>query len=347
MDIVIGPYGMQSPHSYRRSHADMYDDLIVHAQKAEELGYDGIAVTEHSFWYDGYCPALLPALASLAVNTTRIKLVTGALLIPQHDPLKIAEQAAVLDRLSNGRLVLGLGAGYRPEEFHGHGVEIGRIGSRFIEAFEVVRRALTEETFSFSGEYYNYSNVSLKTRPQQREMPMWVCGGFADWSVKAAAKRGWSYCTTGDADCGMGVFDRYAAFAREFGRDPSTLKRAKFVDVYLAASEEEAAVTIEQDYWPAMRDQFIGFGFFRLKNPDGTQVTEPPPGMKEQFITNPNRPRGSPAHVREMFKPVTDYGVDMLLARLSWANFRNDRMLESMELFAREVMPALRQRSRK
>ncbi|MCC4119127.1 hypothetical protein LLG90_27730, partial [Aromatoleum toluclasticum] len=94
---------------------------------------------------------------------------------------------------------------------------------------------------------------------------------------------------------------------REFGRDPASLKRAKFVDVYLAASDEEAAVTFEQDYWPAMRVQFIGFGFFRMFNEDGSQVTEPPPGMKEQFLTNPTRPRGGPARVREMFRPVVDY----------------------------------------
>lgn len=347
MDIVIGPYGMQSPHSYRRSHADMYQDLIVHAQKAEELGFDGFALTEHSFWYDGYCPSLLTAFAAVAVNTQKIKLVTGALLLPQHDPLKVAEQAAVLDRLSNGRLVLGLGTGYRPEEFNGHGVEIGRIGARYLEAYEVVRLALTQETFSFTGEYYNYRDVSIKTRPVQREIPMWMCAGFADWSVKAAAKRGLPYCTTGDAECGMTVFDRYAEFAAEFGRDPAIMKRALFRDIYLGATEDEAAVTIEQDYWPAMRDQFIGFGFFRMKNPDGSQVTEPPPGIKEQFITNPNRPRGNPAQVREMLKPVLDYGVDMLLTRLSWANFRNDRMLESMELFAKEVMPMLRQGSKK
>ena len=66
MQIVVGPYGMQSPHVCRRPHADMYDDLIVHAQRLEDLGFDGIAVTEHSFWYDGYCPSLLTALGAVA-----------------------------------------------------------------------------------------------------------------------------------------------------------------------------------------------------------------------------------------------------------------------------------------
>ncbi|MBT4519950.1 MAG: LLM class flavin-dependent oxidoreductase [Halieaceae bacterium] len=344
MEVVLGPFGMQSPHPYRRSHADMYEDLITTAQKAEEFGYDGIALTEHSFWYDGYCPSLQPTLASVAQHTSRIKLVTGALLLPQHDPLKVAEEAAVLDRLSHGRLVLGLGVGYRPEEFHGHGVEIGRMGARFLEAYEVVRRALTQETFSYEGEFYQYHNVSLKTRPWQQEIPMWVCAGFTEWSIKAAARRGWSYCTTGDMDGGGAIFQRYDEFAESFGHPPEKLKRALFRDVFVMPTQEEADIIMEQDYWAAMNDQFFGFGFLREKNPDGSQMTEVPPPMKEMMLNNRlARPRGTPAMVREHLAPILDWNIDMLIARMNWANFTLERGLRSAEVFARDVMPMLRQ----
>jgi alkanesulfonate monooxygenase SsuD/methylene tetrahydromethanopterin reductase-like flavin-dependent oxidoreductase (luciferase family) len=347
MQIVVGPYGMQSPHIRRRPHPDMYEDLIVHARRIEELGFDGIALTEHSFWYDGYCPSLLTTLGAVAANTTRLKLVTGALLVPQHDPLKVAEEAAVVDRISNGRLVLGLGAGYRPEEFHGHGVEVGRIGARYLEAFEVVRRALHEETFSFDGEFYSYRDVSLKTRPVQRQVPMWVCAGFADWSVKAAARRGWSYCTTGDINGGLAVFDRIDEFARGFGRDPKTLKRALFRDVMLMPTQAEADVVANEEYWPSNADQFIGFGFFRMKNPDGTQMTEPPPGFREQWLGNRfGRPRGNAAEVRRQFEPLLQRDLDMLIVRLGWAGFDSARQMKSLEVFAREVMPMLREAER-
>lgn len=345
MQIVIGPYGMQSPHGCRRPHADMYDDLILHAQKAEEWGFDGIGITEHSFWYDGYCPSLPTAFGAVAVNTSRIKLMTSALLVPQHDPLKVAEEAAVLDRICNGRLVLGLGAGYRPEEFHGHGVDHKRIGSRFFEAYEVVRRALTQEVFSFAGEFYNYTDVSLKTRPVQKEMEMWACAGFAEWSVKGAAKRGWPYCTTGDVNCHLSVFDQYDDYARQFGRDPATLKHAVFKDVMLGETQAEADLICDQEYWPANADQFIGFGFFRFTNPDGSQMLEAPAEFKTQFLDNQfGRPRGTPEFVRGMLQPIRDYGIDTLIIRLGWANFTSARQLRTMELFAREVMPMLREK---
>ncbi len=344
MDIILGPIGMQSPHPYRRSHADMYEDLITYGQKAEEFGYDGIALTEHSFWYDGYCPSLLTALAPVAQHTSRIKLVTGTLLLPQHDPLKVAEEAAVLDRLSHGRLVLGLGVGYRTEEFLGHGVEIERMGARFIEAYEVVHRALTQESFSFEGEFYQYKDVSLKTRPWQQDMPMWVCAGFAEWSVKAAARRGWSYCSTGDNDGGGTLFQRYDSYAESFGHDPKKLKRALFRDIFIMPSEEEADMIMEQDYWPASNDQFFGFGFLREKNPDGSQMTEVPPEMKEALLGNRiARPRGTPAMVRENLTPILDWNIDLLIARMTWANFQLERGLRSAEVFAKEVIPMLRE----
>lgn len=343
MDIVVGPYGMQSPHPYRRPHVDMYDDLVEHAQRAEELGFDGIALTEHSFWYDGYCPALLPALAAVAQHTETIKLMTGALLLPQHDPLKVAEEAAVVDRLSNGRLVLGLGAGYRPEEFLGHGVPEGRWGARLFEAFEVVRLALTEEAFSFHGDFYDYDDVSLATRPVQTPPDMWICAGFADWAAKGSGRRGWAYCSTGDLMGGSTVFDTYTEAAGRAGVDTGVLRRGLFRDVLVMPSELEAEAIVDEDYWPALNDQFLGFGFLRMSNADGTQVTELPENMKEWYMKHPRNPVGTPARVREMLLPVLDMDLDLLLVRTVWANFRHDRSLSTMETFAEEVMPMLRE----
>ena len=347
MDIVVGPYGMQSPHPYRRAHVDMYDDLIVHARRAEELGFDGIALTEHSFWYDGYCPSLLPALAAVSQHTERLKLVTGALLLPQHDPLKVAEEAAVVDRLSGGRLVLGLGAGYRPEEFLGHGVPEGRWGARLFEAMEVVRLALTQETFSFHGDFYDYDDVRVATRPVQQPPPIWVCAGYAEWSAKGTGRRGWAYCTTGDLEGGGSVFDLYEEAARTAGHDPATLRRGLFRDVLVMPSEHEVDAIADEDFWPAFSDQFLGFGFLKWEGEDGKQITQMPAELKDMFVRNPRNAVGTPAEVREQMGPVLAMLPDMLLVRMGWANFRSERVLKTMETFAREVMPMLREESRR
>ena len=345
MEIIVGPYGMQSPHPYRKSHVDLYDQLIEHAVRAEQLGFDGIALTEHSFWYDGYCPSLLPPLAAVAQHTTTLKLMTGALLVPQHDPLKVAEEAAVVDRLSGGRLVLGLGAGYRPEEFLGHGVPEGRWGARFLEGVDVVRRALTEHTFSFEGEFYRYENVSIATRPVHSPPPNWVCGGFMDWAAKGAGRRGLPFCTTGGPG-GMeaGLFDTYEQAGEAAGQDPSVLRRGLFKDVMVMPTDLEAQGLLQEDYWPAMDDQFVGFGFLKrmMTNPDGTQMTFVPPELKDALLSGLSTLTGTPDKVREGLASMLDLKLDLLLIRTSWANFRNERSLRTMETFAREVMPMFR-----
>jgi len=342
MQIIVGPYGMQSPHPYRRPHVELYEELVELAVRAEELGYDGIALTEHSFWYDGYCPSLLPALAAVAQHTKRIKLMTAALLLPQHDPLKVAEEAAVVDRLSGGRLILGLGVGYRPEEFLGHGVPEGRWGARLIEAYEVIELALSRERFSYEGEFYRYENVSLATRPLQDPVPMWVCAGYQGWAPRASGRRGWAFCTTGDLVPGVSVFDLYAESASKAGVEPSALRRGLFGDVMVMPSALEARALGEEDYWPAFNDQFLGFGFMDFRNPDGSQMTELPEAMKEGTLGR--NPLGTPDVVRERLQTVVDMDLDLFLVRMSWANAKHERALRSLETFARDVMPIFRQR---
>jgi alkanesulfonate monooxygenase SsuD/methylene tetrahydromethanopterin reductase-like flavin-dependent oxidoreductase (luciferase family) len=119
MEFWYGLYGMQSPRVYPRSWARMYQEVVDHAARAEDLGYDSFWLTEHHFWYDGYCPSILPVLAAIARRTSRIGIGTGCLLLALHDPLRDAEDAAFVDVLSNGRLILGLAPGLSAGEIRG------------------------------------------------------------------------------------------------------------------------------------------------------------------------------------------------------------------------------------
>src|SRR5690606_25028066 len=147
MQIGIGPWGMQVPVGSGFTHEQVYRETLEQVELAEELGFDSAWLTEHHFLPCGYLPKLLPAAAALAARTRRIRIGTGVLLLPLYDPIHVAEETAVVDLLSGGRLIFGIAPGYRPEEFAGFHQVRERRGARMEEAMQILIRAWTEERF--------------------------------------------------------------------------------------------------------------------------------------------------------------------------------------------------------
>jgi alkanesulfonate monooxygenase SsuD/methylene tetrahydromethanopterin reductase-like flavin-dependent oxidoreductase (luciferase family) len=124
-----------------RSDAEIYRDLVELCVLAEELGFDSAWLSEHHFVDDGYMPSLLPVAAAIAARTSTLTVGTGILVAPLHDPIRLAEDAATVDVLSGGRLVLGIGAGYRDEEFAGFGKANTGLGAVLDHTLATLRAA--------------------------------------------------------------------------------------------------------------------------------------------------------------------------------------------------------------
>src|SRR5438046_207013 len=122
MRFGVGLFSLQCTAMQPRHWTGAYRDMRELASLMEELGYDELWLSEHHFFYDGYCPALLPAAASVLSVTERLRVGTGMLLLPMYDPARLAAVATDLAERSGGRLDLGVGMGYRDVEFDGHGV---------------------------------------------------------------------------------------------------------------------------------------------------------------------------------------------------------------------------------
>ena len=128
--VGIGLFTAQLPASSKRTFEQEYRETLELVRLAERVGFDSAWVSEHHGSSDGYLPSLLPMLAAFAAVTERIELGTGVMLTPFHDPLRLAEDAAVVDHLSGGRLLLGLGNGWREEEFRMFGASKAERGAR-------------------------------------------------------------------------------------------------------------------------------------------------------------------------------------------------------------------------
>jgi probable F420-dependent oxidoreductase len=181
---------IQDPADSRFDHHQLYAATIEQAREAEELGYHWVNAAEHHATTDGYLPAPLTLLAAIAAVTEEIRLSTGMLVLTLHHPLVIAEQAAVLDVISGGRLTLGIASGYRELEFDALGIEFEGRGRRFRESLEIMVEAWKGEPFSYAGKVFQIPEITVAPRPMQRPHPPLWLGGFGDAALTRAARWG-------------------------------------------------------------------------------------------------------------------------------------------------------------
>jgi alkanesulfonate monooxygenase SsuD/methylene tetrahydromethanopterin reductase-like flavin-dependent oxidoreductase (luciferase family) len=151
-----------------------YEEHLTAWETLDRLGYDGVGFNEHHTSPYGLMNSPNIMAASAAQRTRRLKLLIYGNLLPLHDPLRLAEELAMLDCLSNGRIVSGFARGI-PREHNVYKVPLRDSRARFEEAWEIIRRAWTEESFSFTGTFWSYENVAIWPRPvQQPRPPVWV-----------------------------------------------------------------------------------------------------------------------------------------------------------------------------
>ena len=168
------PWPLPRRHFEPRVAVDTYAEHLAAWEALDRLGYDGVGFNEHHTSPYGLMNSPNLMAASAAQRTKRIKLLIYGNLLPLHEPLRLAEELAMLDCLSNGRIVSGFARGI-PREYNVYRVPLSESRDRFEEAWEIIRRAWTEEAFSFSGKYWSYEDVAIWPRPvQQPHPPVWV-----------------------------------------------------------------------------------------------------------------------------------------------------------------------------
>lgn len=339
--IGIGLFTGQIPKNSGRTWDQEYRDYLQLVKLAEDRGLDSAWVSEHHFAEDGYLPSLAVMLGAFAAVTERIELGTGVVLAPFHDPLRLAEDFAVADLLSGGRVICGLGIGWREEEFRAFGIDVASRARRLEEIVAILRAAWNEERFDFSGRYYGYQGVALTPKPAR--VPPILIGGFADSAVRRAGRLGDGYLSSRAKP--ERLRESFELAAQE--RSKAGLTGPPVVGVL-----HNTFVTHDPERdWPVVRSGighqlgvYAGWGV-------GTDVpgkpleVRPPP---EDAIRDATA-FGTPEEVVKALTPWVDelarYPESHLVCRIHYPGMAADPAAEAIELLAGEVAPALKHRA--
>lgn len=335
--VGLGLFTGQLPPGSGRTFAQEYADILALSRDAEEAGFDSVWVSEHHGAADGYLPSLTVMLAALAAVTSRVELGMGVVLGPFQHPLRFAEDCAVVDHLSGGRLIVGLAPGWREEEFRAFGVPMRERVGRNAELVKICRLAWTGQRFSFEGKHYRYQDVAVTPAPAH-PLPI-LMGGFVEKAAERAGRLGDGFLASRND---LGWFQRLiAAFeggAREAGKDPARMPIGLLQNAWVS---RDGAIPdhVLEGAW----HQLATYAAWRVPN----DTPEAPYRLEEldRGAVVERMAAGTPDQVVEAMRPwLAAYGSRNLhiVFRLHYPGMTRAQAQPAVELFASEVIPQLK-----
>ena len=312
----------------------------------EELGFDSGWLAEHHFSRYGLGSASLMLLANIAARTTKLRLGTAVVIPPLHHPVRLAEDTATLDVLSGGRLDAGFGRGTAGYEFDGYSVDIAESQTRFQESIRIIEGLWTTRNFTFEGAHYQVKNTNLVPPPVQKpHPPMYIAATRSQETQDFAAASGHSgiigvVLDTGDA---LDLCNQLVTDAGKSGKEMDIGGIPFFRYFYVAETEEqarrdsEAALnwTMDVNQW---RRTYRG-GSEVYDSLDEFRRTRAELPTSFEYLFEHRAFIGDPGQIVARIRALQDAGINYFGCNFSFGGMPQDRVLKSMELFAREVMP--------
>jgi alkanesulfonate monooxygenase SsuD/methylene tetrahydromethanopterin reductase-like flavin-dependent oxidoreductase (luciferase family) len=312
-----------------RTVPQLYQQLMRQCELAEALGYDTFFCAEHHFHEYGVVPDPAVMLSALAQRTKRIRLGTAISILTFHDPRRIAETYSMVDLMSGGRLVFGVGSGYLAHEFVGYDRDPKEKRDRFNENLEIVRRLMAGESFSYKGRFSKSDKVVLNVLPHQGRVPPIYVAVLARDAAYHVGKQGNRIFTVPYASCqdfaDIGrMLDEYRGGRAAAGLEPDDDDHVFTLHTYVAGSDDEARSQAKAAY-----DLYVDTRLYAKKH------------VYEDIIANGICLFGSVETVAGKMRRLRDMGIRHVATMHNFGALEPERVERSMTLFAREVVPAL------
>ncbi|GAA2447661.1 LLM class flavin-dependent oxidoreductase [Actinomadura vinacea] len=334
---------------------EVYDYQIEIVELLEELGFDGVWVAEHHFRDYGLVPNIFNLLSNLAARTERLRLGTGIVVLPLHNPVHVAEEAAMVDLLSDGRLEMGIGRGYQSVEFENFGLDLAEARDRFNESLEMLLGLWTKDDFEYKGRFYEtHRPLTLMPKPVQRPHPPLHVAAVSPETVEMYAARGLPILADPAAPFKKiaKAAETWHATAAANGVETADVELVASRSVYVAPTLEQARADqerFEADFDrsrifnvssapidPATGQAAKGFEFYQDRYLKGGSVDN-------EFRWNQLEVIGDPERVIGQIRTIQEMGFGNLMCDFgSTRALPLEDMKKVLRFFAAEVMPAFR-----
>lgn len=330
-DLRIGVcYDFRNPPDSGTSNQRLYAEILEQVQWLDSIGADLVWFTEHHFVDDGYLPSWIPVAGAMAAVTKHVRFGTDICLMPFNHPLRLAEDLAVLDNLSGGRVEVGLGMGYAPHEFRGFGLPVSRRVSLMNEGIEVLQQCFTGEKFSYRGKRYQFDDVVITPGyVQEGGPPLWIAA-MSEAGAERAAKYDTNFLPQG---LKARSFDPWVNRLQATGRRPADY-RVGIIRSILVTDDRERD-------WPAIRqaERYRMALYNRFFAESGEGFGERGEPVPQTWIVG---------DVDECVEAITgfvnDFGITDIVSMAVPPGMHPSDMSSSLERLFRDVVPAVRAR---
>ena len=321
-------YDFRNPPDSGVSNQQLYAEILDQVRWLDQIGADLVWFTEHHFVDDGYLPSWVPVAGAMAAVTERVRFNTDICLMPFNHPVRLAEDLAVLDNLSGGRVELGLGMGYAPHEFRGFGIPRSRRLSLMDEGIEVLQRCFSGERFSYSGKRYQFEDVVITPGyVQDGGPPLWIAA-ISEAGALRAARFGTHYLPQG---LRANVIDPWLEAVRSDGRNPEAYRKG-IIRSILVTDDRDAD-------WPVIRaaEKYRMQLYQRFREESGQRIGEVGETVPQTWIVGT-----VDECVAEICTFVREFGITDMATMAVPPGLRAVQMNSSLERLFRDVVPRVK-----
>lgn len=315
---------------YGRRAQGVLPEIVEQAKLAEEAGFDWLVLGERHLYKPAY-HEVLTTMAYLAAHTERIGITTAGIIAPLYNPVLLAEQTAHIDVLSEGRLILGVVLGYRPEEFDLYGVPIKQRVGRFVENVELIKRLWRGETVTHGGKYHSLNEAFIAPTPLQTPRPRIWNGARADAAIARTALLCDAWTTSFNET--RADLPKKIEFYRNCAGGDDTLGREVIVcrEGFSASNSQDARAALEGP----LSQLYSAYTGWKRTSVDQTRYTDPWDEIVDRSVI------GSPQECLEALSGYTAMGVDGAILRIQAPGMPHTDAMKAIASFGENVIPGL------